>query len=183
MANFPWSDSGSKWRIPLARLNLIFKSVKKAGWGILNFRSFNLALLVSNLWQIFGEKGFWKTLWWWNTSTVVDLRSGYVRDYHRKHVYQQCGEAFRLQSHGLAVILFGLLAMDRRYTWGWMQLRYAKKSLPLGPYHSCSQPAGDFQHGQNQEGSPIAFIIPQLASCLGYCNPGLSWGRVGSISW
>lgn len=62
VSKFLWHGFGNRRRIPLAGLNLISRLVKKGGWGILDFRSFNLALLAVSLQHIFGEQGLWQSI-------------------------------------------------------------------------------------------------------------------------
>jgi len=118
--HFLWLGSGTKRRTPLVGLNLISRPIKNGGWGLLNLKNFNLAHSFANLWRNFEEQGLWQKVMVVKYLHNRDWRNGLAMMFHPLHVSLRLGEAYRAQSLGFAVTLFGLLAMVYRSLWGWI---------------------------------------------------------------
>ena len=59
ISNFLWEGTRAKKKIHLCRLQILNCPKKLGGWGILNIRAFNMALLVKSLWRALSSKGIW----------------------------------------------------------------------------------------------------------------------------
>lgn len=60
ISKFIWFGIDSCRNIHLSTLSMISRSIKLGGWGILYSRRFNLALLATNIWRVFNERGLWQ---------------------------------------------------------------------------------------------------------------------------
>lgn len=60
--NFLWSGVGVVGKFHLTEPKTISRSVQKGRWGVIETRSFNLALLVESILRLFFEKGLRKNI-------------------------------------------------------------------------------------------------------------------------
>lgn len=62
IGRFLWNGSRDSHKIHLARLSSICRSKDHDGWGILDTRNFNIALLVKSFWRATNGSGIWSQI-------------------------------------------------------------------------------------------------------------------------
>ena len=87
-AHFLWGGDHSVHKYHLVKWKLICRDKSHDGWGILDLRSFNSALLVKTMWRALTGRGIWNKIIYakYITGTPLRLLMGHVFSYSISHI-------------------------------------------------------------------------------------------------
>lgn len=88
-----WSGSSAYKNIPLDGLNIISRIENMGGWRIQNIKSFNQALLMTNIWCMFRDRGLWHSIMMDKKIPLGVLEVWIAAEPHQNPTFQSYGEA------------------------------------------------------------------------------------------
>lgn len=111
LANFLWSDPGMHSKIPLVKFQSLCIPKKHGGWGILNIRAFNFALLIKSLWRAIRSNGIWHDIISVKYLHGKNLQEIFWGHFNCPGVYRPFGLVSKKSSPFFLEDLFGNLGM------------------------------------------------------------------------